>query len=150
MPALVRRYLKTSIAFLILGMMLGLHVSAAEYLGLGWVRPGYIVAHTHMLLIGFLLMLIMGVALWMFPKPAEGDGRYRPERFEVLWWLVTAGVLLRATFEILGGYLAGRWIGIGVFSASVVESVAIALFFLGLWPRIRSPRDESRRRDAPG
>ena len=27
------------------------------------------------------------------------------------------------------------------------KAVAITLFFLGLWPRIRSPRDESRRRD---
>jgi hypothetical protein len=30
---------------------------------------GFITAHVHLLLVGFMLMIVMGVATWMFPRP---------------------------------------------------------------------------------
>jgi uncharacterized membrane protein YidH (DUF202 family) len=145
MPPLVRRFIKTAFGFLIFGIAIGLHVSAAEYLGFGVERHGYIVAHTHMILIGFALMAIMGVALWMFPKPAEGDTRYKPERMVLVYWLVTFGAIARASCEILHEYFAWNGFGIGVFCASSIEAVAVLLFAIGMLPRIRSPREDAER-----
>ena len=149
MPPLARRYLKTSIVSLIFGLLLGLHIGAAEYAGWGTLRPPYIVAHTHVLLIGFLLMLIMGVALWMFPKPKEGDGRHELERAELAWWLVTAGLVVRTSCEIVSAYRAVHWVGVLTFVAACMEALGVIVFFVSLWPRIRSPREELARR-GPG
>jgi heme/copper-type cytochrome/quinol oxidase subunit 1 len=142
MPPLVRRYLKTSFCFLVLGLLTGLHVSAVEYMGWGVMRQGYIPAHAHLILVGFLLMLILGVALWMFPKPAEGDVRWKPARFELVYWMFVFGVIGRTTGEIVREYSLARAWSVLVFVASCVETLAVIVFVVSLWPRIRSPREE--------
>lgn len=145
MPAITRRYLKTAIVFLIYGLLVGLHIGAAEYAGWGTLRPPYIVAHTHLLMIGFLLMLIMGVAQWMFPKPAEGDARHKPERALLAWWMLTIGVLVRSTCELASAYVVSHALGVVTFLAACLEVLAVVVFFVNLWPRIRSPREELAR-----
>ncbi|MBI5433685.1 MAG: hypothetical protein HZA52_12715 [Planctomycetes bacterium] len=142
MPPLVRRYIKTSFAFLILGLLTGLHVSAVEYMGWGPMRQGYIPAHAHMILVGFLLMLILGVALWMFPKAAEGDPRWKPWRFELVYWLFVVGVVGRSTGEIVREYSLARGWSVLVFVASCVEVLAVFVWVISMLPRIRSPREE--------
>lgn len=85
MPPLIRRYIKTSFAFLITGVILGTYVSVSQYL-LG-VYPSrlFITAHVHLLLVGFMLMIVMGVATWMFPRPARDDASYRPALAEAVY-----------------------------------------------------------------
>ncbi len=144
-PELSRRYLKTAICFLTFGLLLGLHIGAAEYAGWATLRQPYIVAHTHVLLIGFLLMVVMGVALWMFPRRAEAQGASANDgrasrKAELAWWLVTCGVVARTSLEITSAYLVSRPVGIAAFWAACLEASGIILFFIDLWPRIRSPR----------
>lgn len=89
MPPLIRRYIKTSFAFLIAGVLLGTYVSVGQYL-VGTYPPRLLItAHVHLLLVGFMLMLVMGVATWMFPRPARDDLRYRPELAEGVYWVMT-------------------------------------------------------------
>ena len=142
MPPLVRRYLKTAFVFLVLGLLTGLHVSAVEYMGWGVMRRGYVPAHAHMILVGFLLQTIMGVALWMFPKPAEGDRRWKPGRFVLVYWLLVLGVVGRSTGEIVHEYTYDRLWSWMVFVSSSVETLAVIVFVVSMLPRIRSPREE--------
>jgi hypothetical protein len=97
MPPLVRRYIKTSLLFLVVGLALGGYISVAEFVLGGYPPRLFITAHVHLLLVGFLLMIVMGVATWMFPRPAKEDPRYRPELAEAagaalfvlnMWWRV--------------------------------------------------------------
>lgn len=145
MPPLVRRYIKTAIVYLVFGLLLGLHIGAAEYCGWGSLRQPYVVAHTHVLLLGFLLMLIMGVALWMFPQPAGHDRRAQDPRAEFAWWLVTVGVCARTLGEITSAYWMSHALGVAIFWASACEALGVIVFFVNLWPRIRSPREELAR-----
>jgi hypothetical protein len=39
--------------------------------------------------------LILGVALWLFPRAAKDDARYRPERMVAAYWLLTAATAAR-------------------------------------------------------
>ena len=80
MDRLVQRYLKTAIGFLALGLGLGAVMIARRELQGVYPSPYWISAHTHALLVGFVMMMIQGVALWMFPRPERGDVRYRPGR----------------------------------------------------------------------
>lgn len=69
MTPLVRLYVRTSFAFLLLGLLLGGYIAVEINLRGRAVAWPLITAHVHLLLVGFMLMLVFGVATWMFPVP---------------------------------------------------------------------------------
>ena len=136
MTLLVRLYLRTAIAFLILGVLTGLHMSSARHLGAGGFHGPYIVAHAHVILIGFMLMLVMGVCLWKLPEPAA------PARWAWLdpsvYTLLTVTTAARFTLEVVSGYRVSETTSVAIFVVSTLQTVAIVTFFVRLLPRIRS------------
>ena len=137
MVPLVRRYIKTSFAFLALGLLLGGWISVSQFV-LG-VYPSrlYITAHVHLLLVGFMLMIVMGVATWMFPRSPRDDTRYRPGLAEAVYWVMAASTAIRAAAEILApwsGAPALRWV---IALGGLGQLAGAALFILNMWPRIR-------------
>src|SRR5262249_37171879 len=142
---LVRRYLKTSLSFLALGLLLGLWLSAEKHLFGGSGHPGWWTVHGHLLLVGFVVMLIQGVALWMFPKPPEPDTRYRPGLMELVYWLMAGGVLARSAAELVLGSVDSGALHLVAFAGAASEAAGMLLFFANLMPRIRSPREEFER-----
>ncbi len=144
MDRLVQRYLKTAIGFLGAGLVLGVVMVTRRELQ-GVYPPSYwISAHTHALLVGSVMMMIQGVALWMFPRPDKADVRYRSGRAEVAYWLVAVSTAVRLVSELLRPGLdtpALRWLIVG---AGVGQLVGIAVFFANMWPRIRSAGARAR------
>jgi cbb3-type cytochrome oxidase subunit 1 len=136
---LVRRYIKTSFVFLALGLLLGGWISVGQLL-LGAHPPRlFITAHVHLLLVGFMLMIVMGVATWMFPRPARDDTRYSPELAETVYWVMTVSTPVRAAAEILVPFSGApdlRWI---IALGGLGQLAGAALFVLNMWPRIRMP-----------
>ena len=121
MYTLVRRYLKTAVAFLLVGLALGSWMMARRELADVYPSGYLISAHTHALVVGFVMLMIMGVALWLFSRPEKGDERYQTR---------VAGELLRPQVE--AGWL--RW---GVVLSGFVQIAGLALFFHTMWSRIR-------------
>ncbi|HEU5169546.1 MAG TPA: hypothetical protein VFU46_03360 [Gemmatimonadales bacterium] len=146
MDPLVRRYLKTAIGFLAAGLLLGAVMLVRRELYGGYASRWWISAHTHALLVGFVMMMIQGVALWMFPRPERGDARYRAELAEAAYWLMAVSTLARLAGELLRPAVAApplRWL---VVAAGLGQVAGLLLFFANLWPRIRSAG--ARARDA--
>jgi heme/copper-type cytochrome/quinol oxidase subunit 1 len=138
MDPLVRRYLKTAIGFLAIGLALGLVMIARRELLGAWPSPLWISAHTHALLVGFVMMMIQGVALWMFPRPDKADVRYRPALAELAYWLVAFSTAARLAAELLRPSAAApalRWV---IVLTGVGQVLGILVFFTNMWPRIRS------------
>jgi len=119
---LVRRYIKTSFVFLALGLLLGGWTSVSQF-ALGVYPPRlHITAHAHLLLVGFMLMIVMGVATWMFPRPARDDTRYRPGLAEAV--LAVSG---RAGVELwIPPDVAGTCCGMPFSSKGFGESNPVA------------------------
>lgn len=65
----VRYFIKTSLTFLILGLLTGVYMSLARNVFNWGFGDELISAHTHVVLVGSVMMMIMGVALWFFPRP---------------------------------------------------------------------------------
>jgi cbb3-type cytochrome oxidase subunit 1 len=139
-PSLVRRYVKTSFAFLIAGLLLGGWIAVSQFM-LGAYPPRlWITAHAHLLLVGFMLMIVMGVATWMFPRPARGDTRYRGELAETVYWVITVSTALRAVAEIIAGMTPApviRWL---VAAGGLGQLAAAVLFAVNMWTRVRMPQ----------
>jgi cbb3-type cytochrome oxidase subunit 1 len=139
MTPLVRRYIKTSFVFLLSGLLLGGYLVFAQFV-LGNYPPRLLTtAHAHLLLVGFMLMMVMGVATWMFPRPARDDTRYRPELAEAVYWVMMAATALRALAEVtvaLTGALGVRWL---IALGGLGQLAGTALFVLNMWWRVRMP-----------
>jgi uncharacterized membrane protein YidH (DUF202 family) len=138
-PPLIRRYIKTSFVFLMAGLVLGAYITVSQFV-IGTAVPHlFITAHVHLLLVGFMLMLVMGVATWMFPRPARDDARYRPELAEAIYWVMTLATVLRATSELLGSSAPVPAFRIGIAVGGIGQLLATALFVVNMWTRVRMP-----------
>ena len=139
MTPLIRRYIKTSFAFLLAGLLLGAYLLVAQFVLDAYPSRLLITAHAHLLLVGFMLMMVMGVATWMFPRPARDDPRYRPELAEAVYWVMTIATAIRAGAEItvaLAGALGLRWL---IALGGLGQLAGTALFVLNMWRRVRMP-----------
>lgn len=139
MPPLVRRYIKTSFVFLMVGLVLGSYIVVAQFLAVTYPPRLLVTAHAHLLLVGFMLMIVMGVATWMFPRPARDDTRYRPELAEAVYWVMTLATALRAAAEILFGLLGVPSLGWLVAAGGLGQLVGAVMFALNMWWRVRMP-----------
>jgi heme/copper-type cytochrome/quinol oxidase subunit 1 len=136
---LVRRYVKTSFGFLLAGLLIGAYLITAQFVFDVYPPRLFTTAHAHLLLVGFMLMMVMGVATWMFPRPARDDTRYRPELAEAVYWVMTAATALRALAEVvvaLTGALGLRWL---ITVGGLGQLAGTALFVVNMWWRVRMP-----------
>lgn len=144
MHSLVRRYLKTAILFLATGLLIGGWMIVQRELIGTYPSPYIVSAHTHAILVGFVMMMILGVALWLFPRPDKSDERYQPRVADVAYWLLAIGTATRIAGELsrIGlTSLALRWI---VVLASFAQIAGIGLFFYTMWSRIRPVGSRAR------
>jgi heme/copper-type cytochrome/quinol oxidase subunit 1 len=146
--SLVRRFLRTAIAFLVVGIAIGLWLMARREIG-NVAPSAYLVsAHTHAILVGFVMMMILGVALWMFPRPAKGDRVYRPAQAEAAYWLVTLGTVARVAGELVRDRVDEPWLRWAVLASGAAQGFGLLVFFATMWTRIRPVG--SRTREAEG
>lgn len=134
----LRLMLKTSLAYFTIGTLLGLTM----YLGYHFPPLSPLLrlrtTHAHLILVGGIIQLIMGVALWMFPR-RENPPAFTPESDGLrLYFLLNAGTLLRALSEpFLASHPAVFWTA---FAGASLQSLAILYFLFLIWARIRPPK----------
>ena len=83
----VRAFLKSSLAWLALGVTLGVAMAAHPQ----WTV--YLPAHMHMVLLGFVTMMIFGVAYHVIPR-FTGYPLHNRRAAGVHWWLSNVGLAL--------------------------------------------------------
>jgi cbb3-type cytochrome oxidase subunit 1 len=139
MPPLVRRYVKTSFVFLMAGLLLGGYITIAQFVANAYPPRLFITAHVHLLLVGFMLMIVMGVATWMFPRPARDDARYRPELAEAVYWVMTIATAVRAVAEVGASFTPAPAVRAVVALGGLGQIAGAVLFVANMWWRVRMP-----------
>lgn len=134
----VRYFIKTSILFLIVGIFTGLYMSYSKYVLNEGYSPEMASAHTHLILVGSVMMMIMGVALWFFPRPKKEDKRYNHDLILLTFWTMAISTALRFIFQVLLSFIYLNWISVAVSIFSTFQVIAVVLFFYSIWGRIRS------------
>lgn len=133
----VRYFIKTSVIFLIIGILTGLYMAILKYI----LKRGYsqelISAHTHLILIGSVMMMIMGVALWFFPRAEKDDRKYNPDLIFLTYLLMTIGTALRFIFQVIANFVYADWLHFSIAVSSFLQVISMSLFFYSMWGRIR-------------
>ena len=133
----VRRFLKTGLVFLALGLLLGAFLLVQREIGGTWPGPYLVSAHVHAVGVGFVMFMILGVALWLFPRPAKDDTRYRPERISLSYWLLTVSTAGRLLAEMTRVWADDGWLRVIVLLTGLGQLIGLAVYFHTMWSRIR-------------
>ena len=131
MPRVSAWFVRASLCHLVAGFLIGALLLAGKGITLGfdaWALRALRPVHIEMLLVGWMIQLVMGVAIWIFPRFVL---RRAPQRSAVTAWLALAllnwGVLL---VSLGGSFLA---------AGRLFEIAAAASFGVHLWGRLSPP-----------
>lgn len=137
MYSLVRRFIKTGIIFLAAGLMLGFYMLVRRELYGVWPSPHLQSAHTHAVFVGFVMFLILGVALWLFPRPEKDDRRYRTWRIEAAYWMLLLATAARFVAEIARAWSDADLLKWLVVAGGLGQALGLLFYFWTMWSRIR-------------
>jgi len=136
MDRYTKLFIKASLIYLGLGVFLGTHLAVFEH-----ARAEIRFVHVHVMLLGFMAMLIYGVAYHILPRFNAKPVTY-PALIPFHFWLANIGVVGLSVFYILGGFWesGAPRVFFGLFG--VVEAVAIAIFILNLFPVVMEDKPQ--------
>ena len=130
MPPLSRLFIRASFVNLLAGFTIGSLLLTHKGIFIHPALWGWLPAHIELLLIGWIVQLIMGVAFWITPRFWNAPRRGNETGAQVALFLINAGVWLVIFQALLGGenwmLVAGRLLEVG----------AVTAFSLHLWQRI--------------
>jgi len=137
MPPLTRWFIKTSLVYFVLALTVGLLLAIQGVSSLLVALTGMFPVYIHLLVEGWLTLLIMGVVYWMFPKYS----RDRPRGSEALGWatyiLVNIGLILRVISEPVNTQQpAPLWDWLLVLAAMLQWSGGM-VFVANTWNRVK-------------
>lgn len=140
MPPIARILIKAAFVYFVAAFLLGALMMLDRWLSFSrWLRVVYL-SQMHLLVVGWITQLAIGVAYWMFPRlRKEQDSQ--PRGSDTLAWTtficLNAGLLLRFVFEPF--YLMGAqpWLAALMALSGVLQAMAAVAFGLLIWARIR-------------
>jgi cbb3-type cytochrome oxidase subunit 1 len=128
----VKAFLKASLAWLALGVTLGVAMAAHP------VWTVYRLAHVHMLLLGFVTMMIYGVAYHVIPH-FVGFRLHRPALAGVHWWIANVGLVLMAS-GFVTRVVAPAMGSVILATGGTLSALGAYLFVYVLWRTIDGPQ----------
>jgi hypothetical protein len=141
MPPIARTFVKAAFLYFVAAFVLGALMSLDRWLSFSrWLKVVYF-SQLHLLMVGWLTQLAIGVAYWIFPRFLKQQDP-RPRGSDALAWAVlaclNAGMVLRFLVEPF--YLMGPkpWLAALMAISGVLQALAALVFGWLVWPRIRA------------
>ncbi len=139
MPRLSRWFIRAAMMYFILALLVGVALGAQAVWAIIPVSADLLSPYFHLLAEGWLTMLIIGVAFWMFPRYSLE----RPHNSEILGWasfgLLNLGLLLRVVSEPVNAVLEepGSLWAILLTIAAAFQWLGGLAFVTNTWKRVK-------------
>jgi hypothetical protein len=132
-----RWMIKTALVYLFLGILIGLLTFLSGRIPqLAWISKWRTV-HVHLILVGSVIQIIMGVALWMFPRRKEPPGWTTEREGMTLYVGFNAGTVVRSVFEPFAH--SGLLSYFLTLSGMASQILSLLYFLFLIFQRIRAP-----------
>ncbi len=139
MPPLTRWYIRTSFVYFILALLVGLILGVQALGNLNSPSISLYPTYIHLLAEGWITMLIIGVALWMFPKLTLENPRGSLAMGWASYILLNSGLLLRMASEPVINAPSFQAPGPAIILtlAAGLQLVGGILFVINTWGRVK-------------
>lgn len=135
MPKISRLFIKSGIIYFFLGMILAF---VAE---LPFVNTGALLlpVYWHMIVVGWITQIIMGVSIWMFPRIGKDRKKTETIPAHLAFWLLNSGLILRFSVEpFLLLFTTNQAVLLVVLVSAILHISAIISYLIEIWPRVRT------------
>lgn len=137
MHLITRCFVRTAFGMLVMACACGAWIAAQPMLPPKLAPPPLTPLYFHLLMVGWVTQLIMGVALWLFPRAGSGPrGGSTPLAWAV-YAMLNFGLLARAVGEPLQTVAPGAAGAVLLLWSSVLQVLAAFGFVVAIWPRVR-------------
>ena len=137
MPRLTRYFIKTSLLYLALALVLGVLLAARAALNLPAEFAALSPVFFHVFMVGWVAQLIFGMLFWMLPK----HSKERPRGNETWAWsayiLINLGLVLRIIGEPLNAWQANQGLGWLLALSALLQLLGGWAFIFNAWPRVK-------------
>ena len=137
MPPLSRWFVRTALAYFVAALLVGVGLTLRPLLDLPTAVAALQPVYFHLLTVGWISQLIFGVVFWMFPKYSAERPRGNERLGWATYWLLNAGLLLRAVGEPLVAVQPGGGTGWLLAAAAVLQLMAGWAFVANTWARVK-------------
>jgi formate-dependent nitrite reductase membrane component NrfD len=142
MPPVTRWFIKTGIIWFALGVTLALVAELPNVQGSALLLPVY----WHMLVIGWITQVIMGVSIWMFPRKKRNRKKESSSLATGAYFLLNGGLIIRFLSEpFLPLVTNSDIVPVVVIVSGILQVAAIMLFIAEIWPRVQ-PKKKLKRK----
>lgn len=137
MPPLTRVFIKAGLTYFLAALILGLLMAGPNV----WNLPNAIYAlrpvYFHLFMVGWVTQLIIGVALWMFPKYSRELPRGSEPLGWISFWSLNVGLLLRAVVEPVLALNPQAPLGWVMALSALLQLIGGWAFIVNIWPRVK-------------
>ncbi|MGN8226798.1 hypothetical protein ABFW99_014225 [Gracilimonas sp. BCB1] len=141
MPLITRLFLKTGLIYFLGALLVGVLLQVDEV-----SIPNLTPMFWHMLMVGWITQIIMGISLWMFP------GRIKKESFLNQKWawftyvFLNLGLVLRFVCEPMILLSQGYHWKVWLLVSAALQFVAVVCYVIEIWPRVLSKKQRRKRK----
>ncbi|MEX0662153.1 MAG: NnrS family protein [Balneolaceae bacterium] len=133
MPSVTRWFIKSGIVWFCIGVILAFVAELPSVQISALLLPVY----WHMLVIGWITQVIMGVSVWMFPRKKR-DRKKEQSRLAVGAFIaLNSGLVVRFLSEPFLPLASGSLVPIVVVLSAALQVLAFLLFVAEIWPRVQ-------------
>ncbi len=131
-----RVFIRTALVYLGCALVIGGVLLVDQGLYLSAITSALHLAFYHLLMVGWMVQFICGVALWLFPVKS----RTKPRGNERLGWAAYAalnsGLLLRILAEPLHLWQHQTWTAGALVASALLQVGGVWMLIAVLWPRV--------------
>lgn len=143
MPKIARMFIKAGMLFFAGAMLLAVFISLQGVFPSWPFAAGLIPVFWHLLFVGWITQIIIGVSIWMFPRQSREAPRGNLALARASFYLLNTGLVLRAVAEpwqTQADFFS--WI---LAASALLQWAGGLCYVLMIWPRVRGKKKRIRR-----
>src|SRR5690625_3349180 len=142
MPRITRLFIKSGMIYFLAGIILALIAELPDVSTGNLLLPVY----WHMIVIGWITHVIMGVSIWMFPRKQRGKRKEETFADNAAFWRLNIGLVLRFLTEpFLPFYINESEMVLFFVLSSLLQIAALGFYIAVISPRFRPRRVRKRK-----
>lgn len=141
MTTISRLFIKSGIVYFLAGIFLAF---LAE---LPFIQTGTLLlpVYWHMLVIGWVTQVIMGVSIWMFPRKKRDQKKKENVLVWAAFWTLNTGLILRFISEpFLPLFRDNAIVTYSIILSSILQLTGVMCYIAEIWPRVQPKKTRKK------